>query len=101
MNIELIVILCTILGVFTTIIVNSWITIKAIQAGTHKVTEDLRILNESLGQMYSQIIESGVGIEAPNPVVSVFAEMLKNQIQNKSNPKILSRNPDGTFSDNS
>jgi type II secretory pathway pseudopilin PulG len=101
MNIELLGILLTIIGVIATVALNSWMTIKATQAATMRIGADLATLNESLGEMYSQIIEGGVGIEPPNPVQAIFAQILQSQMQQKENPKVISRNDDGTFSDNS
>jgi len=101
MNIELLAVLLTIIGVFSTVALNSWMTIKATQAATMRIGADLATLNESLGEMYSQIIEGGVGIEPINPVQAIFAQILQSQMQNPKEPKEITRNEAGQFSDNS
>ena len=102
MQIELLMVLLTIIGVFLVILANSWLTIKAVGGATTALRQDLTTLNESLGEMYSQIIEGGVGIEPINPVQAIFAQILQSQLGKKDEtPKVIARNDDGTFSDSS
>jgi hypothetical protein len=102
MYIETMMIICTILAVFVVVLVNAWFTITASRTATMKLSADLSVLNESLGEMYSQIIEGGAGIEPVNPMQAVIANILQQQLSKPTiGAKVMERTSDGKFSDSS
>jgi len=102
MELETLMIICAILTILTVVMVNGWLTITATRSATMKLSADLSVLNESLGEMYSQIIEGGAGIEPVNPMQAVLANILQQQLSKPTiSAKVMERTPDGKFSDSS
>jgi glycine betaine/choline ABC-type transport system substrate-binding protein len=102
MELETLMIICAILTILTVVLVNGWLTITATRSATMKLSADLSTLNESLGEMYSQLIEGGVGMEPVNPMQALFANILQQQLSKPTvGAKVIERTPDGKFSDSS